>query len=228
MKSGALSALKSKLFSNESRVRRVLFGLLKGQLLDINLHNQSQVYFGLWERETYGAIRRASRSAKWFVDIGAGRGELCVFFATLPGVSRVIAIEPSNVETNGLVANLKHNNIVRGRVEVLTKFVGTKRDPGYVEIDQLGLNQSACGFIKIDVDGSELDVLQSGKKVLSEGNVELLVETHSVDLEKVCIEWLQGHGYTCSIIRNAWWRSVIPEQRPIVHNRWFFAARRAS
>jgi precorrin-6B methylase 2 len=227
MKSGVVSAIKSKLVSDKSRVRRVLFGLFKGLRFDINLRSQTQLYLGLWERETYGAIQRAAQTAEWLIDIGAGRGELCILFASLQNVGRIIAIEPNELETSALRVNLNHNNINPDRVEVLEKFAGTKGGTDYIEIDQLGINHSVRGLIKIDVDGFEFDVLQSGKKLFSEGNSEVIVETHSLELEQTCIEWLKGHGYTCSIIKNAWWRSIIPEQRPILHNRWLFAERRA-
>jgi hypothetical protein len=227
MKSGTLSAIKSKIVPNESRLRRIPFGLFKGQRLDINLCSQSQLYLGLWERETYNVIWRASQSAEWFVDIGAGRGELCILFASLPNVNRVIAVEPDGLEINGLLANLRHNNIASNRVEVLPKFAGTNSEAGHIEVDQLALDHSAPGFMKIDVDGCELDVLQSGKQLFSKGKVEALVETHSHELEQNCIKWLEGQKYTCSIINNAWWRNLIPEQRPILHNRWLFAARKA-
>ena len=227
MKTGVLSSIKSKLVPDESRVRLVSFGLFKGLQFEINLRSQTQLYLGLWERETYRAIRRAARTAEWFVDIGAGKGELCVFFATSQRIKRVVAIEPDDVETVTLRANLTYNNIDLRRVEILRKFVSTKKDADHIEIDQLDLDRVVRGLIKIDVDGLELDVLQSGKSLFSEGNVDVLVETHSFELEKSCIEWLQVRGYNCNIIRNAWWRSIIPEQRPIPHNRWFFATRGA-
>jgi hypothetical protein len=79
MKTSALSSIKSKLLPDESSVRLVLFGLFKGLQFEINLRSQIQLYLGLWERETYRAIRRAALTAEWFVDIGAGKGELCAF-----------------------------------------------------------------------------------------------------------------------------------------------------
>jgi hypothetical protein len=78
-----------------------------------------------------------------------------------------------------------------------------------------------------DEDGSEFDVVQSGKNLCSEGKMDVLVETHSLEVEQVCIGWLQMRGYNCNIIKNAWRRTMIPEQRPSLHNRWFFAARAA-
>jgi hypothetical protein len=228
MKSGMVSAIKSKLVSSDSRVRPVLFGLFRGLRFDLNLQYQAQVYFGLWERETFDVIRHASRAAEWFVDIGAGQGELCSFFAMRHGVQRIIAIEPSEIAMASLRANLINNNIDLNRVEALTKFVGTKAAAAeYVEIDQLGISHALRGLIKIDVDGAELDVLQSGKQLFSEGRSDVLVETHSAELERACVEWLRVRGYTCKVIENAWWRFVIPEQRPTPHNRWFFATRAA-
>jgi hypothetical protein len=227
MKTRALSSIKSKLVPDEGRVRSVLFGLFKGLQFEINLRSQTQLYLGLWERETYRAIRRAAQTAEWFVDIGAGKGELCAFFAKLQRIKRVIAIEPNEVEAIALRANLNYNAVNLGRVEVLRKFVGTTKDADHIEVDHLGVSHVVRGLIKIDVDGAEFDVLKSGKSLFSEGKVDLLVETHSFELEKTCIEWLQMRGYNCNLIKNAWWRSIIPEQRPIPHNRWFFATRHA-
>jgi Methyltransferase FkbM domain len=225
MKSGLVSAIKTKLVPDESSVRPVLFGIFKGLRFDINLRSQTQLYLGLWERETFDTIRRASRSAEWFVDIGAGQGELCTLFATLRHVRRVVAIEPIEPAVIALRANLHHNSIHLDRVELFRKFVGTKKSADHIEIDQLGINLLVHGLIKIDVDGSEFDVLQSGKNLFSQGKVDVLVETHSLELEEICIDWLRKRGYSCTIIKNAWWRSVIPEQRPGLHNRWFFATR---
>jgi len=139
MKSGVVSAIKSKLLSGESRVRPVLFGPFRGLRFDLNLQYQAQVYFGLWERETYGVIQRATQTAEWFVDIGAGQGELCTLFAKLQAVQRIIAIEPSEIAMASLRANLSHNNIRLSRVETLTKFVGTKVGAAEYIVTSLGL-----------------------------------------------------------------------------------------
>ena len=122
-------------------------------------------------------------------------------------IRQVIAIEPTEVETITLRANLNCNGIDLNRVEVLRKFVGTKKDADHIELDQLDISRVVRGLIKIDVDALELDVLQSGKNLFSEGKVDLLMEKHSFELEKSCIEWLQVRGYNCNIIKNAWWPS---------------------
>ena len=222
MKIGIVSRIKSMLVSDSSRVRKVPVGLYKGLRLDINLRSETQLFLGFWERETHWAIRRAATKAKWFIDVGAGKGELCVFFARLKHVKRIIAIEPNHASACGLIVNLTYNNIASNRVEVFEKFAGTTNDDRFVQIDKLDL-PSTHGFIKVDVDGVELDVLLSAHQLLSQADADLLIETHADELEKCCIEYLKSLGYVCRVIKNAWWRVFIPEQRPVEHNRWLFA-----
>jgi hypothetical protein len=78
-----------------------------------------------------------------------------------------------------------------------------------------------CGF-----DISEKFIVAVQADTLSEGNMDLLFETHSKDLEDECIGWLRERGYRCEIIDNAWWRFIVPEQRPgTPHNRWLWAVK---
>jgi hypothetical protein len=46
-------------------------------------------------------------------------------------------------------------------------------------LDQLDIDHSLHGFIRLDVDKSEFEVLRSGQQLLSYANVDILVETHS-------------------------------------------------
>lgn len=225
MRTGLVSKLKSGLVSDVTRPRTVPLGLYKGLRIDINLQNQSQLYVGLWERETHGAIRRALRRAAWCIDVGAGAGELAILFARSESVRKVVAIEPNPANALAMRANLAHNGLPPDRIEVLEKLAGSGEGANYVPLDALDVDRTAPGFLKIDVDGAELDVLQSGSDLLSQADVELLVETHSLQLERDCLSYLAGLGYTCRVIDNAWWRRIIPEQRPTDHNRWFAAAR---
>jgi hypothetical protein len=101
--------------------------------------------------------------------------------------------------------------------------VGTANHPNYLFLDALELEKTERGFIKIDVEGHEMDVLQSGERLLCSATVDLLIETHSKILEEQCLKWLVSKGYHCEVIMNAWWRAMIPEKRPIDHNRWLWA-----
>src|SRR5262245_12016553 len=45
----------------------------------------------------------------------------------------------------------------------------------------------------------------------------------AVDIERACIESLKLAGFKSEVIRNDWWRAIIPEQCPIPHNQWLVA-----
>ena len=160
--------------------------------------------------------------------MGAGSGELCILASKVKNVTRIIAIEPDQTMVKSLQASIDniealYNDILSGRIEIIEKFIGTRNDNKYIMLDELNIDHSLHGFIRIDVDGSELEVLRSGQQLLSYANVDILVETNSSELERDCIHLLEDVGYTCRLIKNAWWRSLIPEQRPCEHNRWLFA-----
>jgi len=78
-------------------------------------------------------------------------------------------------------------------------------------------------FIKMDIDGGEVEALQSGTELLKSKSCLLVVETHSKQLEKDCISYLSNLGYQCKIIPNSWWRFFVPEDRLVEQNRWFLA-----
>jgi Methyltransferase FkbM domain len=196
--------------------------------LIFNLKFQTHLLLHFWGHETNGAIRQAAERANWIVGVGVGSRELCILAAKLKNVTRIIAIEPDQAMVKSLQANIDHNeilynDILSGRIEIIEKFIGAQNSDKYITLDQLNIDHSLHGFIKIDVDGSEFDVLRSGQQLLSYTNVDILVETRSYELERNCVNFLENLGYTCRIIKPAWWRSLIPEQRPREHNRWLFA-----
>jgi precorrin-6B methylase 2 len=78
-------------------------------------------------------------------------------------------------------------------------------------------------LFKIDVDGGEMDVLKGARKTLANGAAILIVETHTLELENRCVEFLERLGYRIKVVRNGWYRAFVPETRPIAHNRWFIA-----
>src|SRR5262245_34570972 len=106
METGIISNVKSLLVPDISKVRRVPLGLYKGINFNINLKSQTQLLLGLWERETYGDIRRVAPKVNWFIDVGAGKGELCIYFKKINPSCRVLAIEPSEGEADDLIENL--------------------------------------------------------------------------------------------------------------------------
>ena len=223
-----LSKLKGWFLRGSGRApRRCPIGLYRGLTFDLDLDQESQVWLGLWERETHSFIRQAAKRCQWAVDVGAGHGELCVYLLSESDAEAVFAIEPQDAAREVLLTNLRLAAPADSeRIQVLSSLVGTAAKQTYATLDSLDVDRDKPGFIKIDVDGAECDVLDSGARLLSKADVCLLVETHSQELELGYIDRLDRLGYASTVIRNAWWRIFVPEERPIDHNRWLWAAKR--
>ena len=116
-----------------------------------------------------------------------------------------------------------YSDILSGRIEIVEKTIGAQNCGRYIGLDQLNLDHSLHGFIKIEVDGSELEALRSGEQILSHVNADVLVQTRSSELEMSCVSFLEDIGYKCRIIETAWWRSLVPDRHRWRHNRWLFA-----
>ncbi len=207
---------------------RVPFGLFEGITLNLDLAQETQKYLGLWETETYQFIRTAAARCHWAVDVGAGAGELTLYLLLKSRSDAVHAFEPQTTEIAHLRTNLALNGLQEaGRLVIHCASASINPNPGFVALDAIGLDTQRQGFLKIDVDGQEMHVLLSATELLSKGQVDVLVETHSEALETDCTRFLENLGYTCLVIRNAWWRILVPEMRPIPHNRWLAATKRA-
>jgi precorrin-6B methylase 2 len=216
-----LSAIKNLLVPAGRRPRRVWFGLYRDLRLNLDLRSQSQMLVGLWERETYSFVRSVSSKVDWFIDVGAGSGEMCLFFLKGSKSVQVIAVEPDAREVSELRRHLQLNGFSDTACQIHERAV--RLDGQGITLDDLPVDGAARGFIKIDVDGAELDVLKSGERLLSGSQIALLIETHSAALETDCIAWLERRGFATKVIKNAWWRLLIPEYRTIEHNRWLAA-----
>jgi hypothetical protein len=226
----AIHWLKSRLLIAGERSYRVQRGLFKGLTLNLDLHHQSQVMWGLWERETHSQVRSLLTGCHSAVDVGACAGEFTLLFLRSPGLHSVTAIEPYPPNLPRLDANLRLNGLDQDpRLTLHTQRLGSDTtDRLTLRLDDLTIPSDGPVFIKIDVDGGELDVLQSGPKLLQRPDVRLLVETHSVQLEHDCLSFLTTAGCHCQIIPNAWWRRFLPEDRPIGQNRWLSAVKRSA
>ena len=224
--SWCLKLLKKAILPSGENLRTIPLGFFRGLRCPIDFSYQTQLYFGLWERETYPFLRRGALDCAWAVDIGAGSGELVVALLIKSKARTVIACEPLPAERAKLNQLIAQNCASQEtRLTLVTKYIGSTKDGAHEPLDDIVKGQIGRGFIKVDVDGAELDVLASASAILARGNVDLLIETHSNNLEKACIELLRRTGFRYEIVPNAWWRVIVPEQRPIDHNRWLWATK---
>lgn len=228
MRSGLISKAKNKLVRGGHGTYVVPLGLYRGLRLKLDLRSDFQLFTGLWELETHRYLNKWT-DYRWAVDVGAGVGELSLFMLKhKPSIGRIFAVEPNEAEVRHMKLNFQLNpELDVTKMAIVERPVGTGARPDELRLDELGLEpESTPGFIKIDVDGYEIDVLKGASRILQWPNIDLLIETHSTSLEDQSIELLQGFGFATEIVKNGWYRRLIPEQRPIDHNRWLWASNR--
>lgn len=219
-----LRYLKSFFLNDRVRILKIPFGLYKAIRFELDLASQTQLYLGLWERETHECIRKLCAEIKTAIDVGAGRGEHTLYFACKTPAKKVYAIEPNHEMCEYIRRHVSLNNLEgNSRIRLIRNAAGECNAQDQIKLDSIYHDVECPCFIKIDVDGGEMHVLRGALQLLSLPDVRWLIETHSPDLEADCIEFLSRYGYRTTIIENAWWRFFIPEQRPIALNRWISA-----
>jgi hypothetical protein len=203
------------------RLRRLRGGIARGMLMELDLAHQSQRYFGFDERELVGVLRPLIAECQSLVDVGANDGYYTMAFLR-SGALRVVACEPGPAMEQ-LLSNARANGYEPGeRLIAERRLVGLDKDG--VSITELLKDLPRPILLKVDIDGGEFELLQSAEGCDCLSDLRWLIETHSTELEAQCIEWLEAHGYRTQIIYNARWRVLLPEERPIEHNRWLVAA----
>jgi len=160
-------------------------------------------------------------------DVGAYHGILTLYFASR--AAHVIAWEPNEANHARLVQNIRLNNLTNvlvrklavgsharwgtltydpsmaGGGSVQTHAAGTVTQP--VEITTLDSDIATASLpapdlIKIDVEGSELEVLEGARSTLAAHHPALFLEMHGETMrEKTCkavaiVEFLWDAGYT--------------------------------
>src|SRR5579872_7148772 len=190
--SRAISGLKNRLVRDETKPGVIRFGPLSGIRINLNLRNDTQIWLGLFEREIHPALRRCTRNIKSAVDVGASTG-LYTLYLLMRTSATVFALEPDEAAWRELKDNVALNGFSQARLSPIRALAG--RGPETFRLDSLTAQlQSPC-FIKVDAEGAELEILRGAKSLLQGLDVRLLLETHSLLLEKMCAEFLTEIGY---------------------------------
>jgi hypothetical protein len=218
-----LSRIKDAAVPRDTAPRTVKTGAFRGLHLRLDLTRHTQLWLGLYERETQSWLSRLVDGSKTAIDVGAAQGLYTAFLAKRTEAT-ILAFEPDPGEMLRLRENLELNALLSTtRVTLASTFIGASVGPGIVTLDSLVSSIEWPVFIKVDVEGAEFDVLKGSATLMRGGDTRWLIETHSADLEVTCIALLEAAGLEVRIVPNAPWRRFLPETRPIPHNRWLVA-----
>jgi hypothetical protein len=215
--------IKKLLIGSEAKNQVIKFGIAKGIKMQIDVNSKAQRVFGLDEREIQKVFKEFSGKSNYFFDIGSSDGYYSLIYKKLAPQGKIFAFEVKEDLTREMEDNFKTNSFNYADVTLTKKFVSDKNDASNTTIDSIFNLKDQSLLFKIDVDGGEADVLNGIKNTLLNNTCFFIIETHTAELEKDCLAFLEKAGYKTTIIDNAFWRSIIPENRPIEHNRWFSA-----
>jgi hypothetical protein len=220
-----VSAAKMMVVRPGRRTRRVKSGAFKGLRMELDLQHESQMWLGIYEREIQGWLRRLSAGIRTGIDIGAAAGEYTLYFLAKTAAD-VLAFDPDATAREQFHRNLSLYGSEAGpRVRHFTACVGPVARDGLYTLDDFADSLRQPCLVKIDVDGGECDVLAGARRLLREPQTRWLLETHAPELEEKCRAVLEAAGFRTVIISQAWWRWLVPENRPIPHNRWLVGFR---
>jgi len=210
-----LHGLKNIVVRSGHAPHRVVTGAFAGLNLCLDLQSQAQTWLGLYERELYAPLRGFSRGIQTGIDLGCAQGEFTVYFLKRTDAVRVFAIDGNGQYLETLRHNVALNQCECSRLAIHHKYIESL-DPLTGEI------KLPC-LVKMDVDGGEANVLSNSPKFLALPQVRWIIEVHSAELEQDCLRILRLSNYKTTVVKNAWWRSLLGEQRPIDLNRWVIA-----
>jgi hypothetical protein len=217
--------LKSWLFPPGRSVRAIRGGLLRGIPMQVDFACHTQRWSGLYERELYPWFVRLSRGIKTAIDVGANDGYYTLYFAKGTSAERIFAFEPSSECLNELRENLRVNEM-RGRkeIEISPLQIGAASSQGTTTLDSIRSKIFPPCLIKVDIEGYEKALLEGAAECLAMDGMRWIIEIHSADLKLACAQILQNYGYKVMAVKQAWWRSFLPELRP-ADNDWLIAFR---
>jgi FkbM family methyltransferase len=187
---------------------------------------------GQFEAAELALLTSLCRPGSVAFDVGANVGLFTVAFAQAVGpTGRVLAVEPYAPSINDLRENLRRNGL--DNVVIVPMAVGASKgsgriimsdDPALIRVEQATnagldrvgmttldhlwneLGRPLVSVVKIDVEGTEADVLRGGASLLASGPT-LMVETHTSEYEET-VALLSTHGYERQMTRLEPWNHV--------------------
>ena len=195
---------------------RIRAGALQGRRWIVT--SGSRFLKGTYEPLQSQSFQQLLQPGEIVFDVGAHVGYYTVLSSVLVGPSgRVISFEP--VAAN--LAYLRRHVLINecDNVSILPICVGDRAgtaqfndsegtgvghldDDGSLEVQVRPLDELIGSgelpvpqFIKIDVEGAEMQVLRGAEQLLSQHHPSLILSTHGDELDATCWSWLRDRGY---------------------------------
>ncbi len=180
-------------------------------------------WLGSYEFDKQELIAEAVKNGSVFFDIGAHVGFYTLLASSLVGgAGKVYAFEPLPRNLSFLKKHLKLNDVRNVTVfeaavaaspgqaqfsEAANSSMGKLSEEGAIKVELVSLDDllatgkiASPDYMKIDVEGAELSVLQGARGILANSAPMIFLATHGSEVHSQCISFLQSLGYTCRAI----------------------------
>lgn len=195
---------------------RPVFFAIRNAMDAIQKHHIGGAFY---ETEELDIIRRHFSPGQTFIDFGANVGNHALYVAMYLDPAKVLCVEPNSLAYENLVANVVLNGVEDafdlrwlgvgvscnvgdgfGVTHWVHNLGGGKlieREGGTISLrsgDEI-LSDTPADFIKIDVEGMEMDVLTSIEGTVDRDRPKIFIEVDNENRDAV-LAWAKTHGYT--------------------------------
>jgi FkbM family methyltransferase len=205
-------------------------GPAKGLKFPVRLPDDKLFWTGTWEQSVTMAIAAVVRPGMICCDIGAHRGFVAGVMACAGGrpvyciepnpanIKRVMLLQRLNPQFDFRVIEaaigardekaefLLMPEASMGKLATSAFQIGASRIQNLTvqvrTLDNLVKSgkMEAPSFIKIDIEGAELEALSGAQKIIRRHKPGLMIELHSADLARKCRCFLEAFGYQISYV----------------------------
>lgn len=193
MKNLALDLLR-KFFFNKKEFKYTFFGINKFKYV-FSQPNGLSHYFGTYELEIKDYIISKSNNAKIIFNIGAAYGYYASYFSKK--TNRIILFEPDNSSCKKLIELSK---LIKFDFKIENKFVSDFDDNKTISLNNAFVKYGIPDFIKVDIEGGEINLLNKSYDTIKEKNINLIIELHSEEIELSIVHNLHKSNIEFKII----------------------------
>lgn len=176
-----------------------------------------RLWLGVYEIEVATHLKRLATGARVAYDIGGQLGYDALILSRLVS-DRVVSVDSDKECCDVIRHNAGLNPTSQDKVVVHLGEVGSPQKPGVVTIDELAKLYGPPEVVKMDIEGEEVEALRGSTAVLRSSRPRMLIEVHGVSQEEQSKELLREAQYDVLVVDRR--TRLLPEYRPLAHNRW--------
>lgn len=223
--------LVSRVLADKEFIHRISAGPASGLNFRVRLPDDKLYWTGTWEHDITTTIAAQVHPGMTCLDVGAHRGFMAgvmarngssrvICFEPNPDnaatVADLIALNPDlPIEVMALAVGAQD---AQAQFEIMPESSMGKLSTSTFQHGETGARTidvtirtldgllaegaiSVPGFLKIDIEGAELDALCGATGLIEAHHPTLLIEAHSYELLRGCADWLGARGYRVSVVQ---------------------------